>query len=427
MSEIKVIRRGDKVVLIRPDLPAWAVTNEVGYALLPLLESGMSIEEIAEEAVAALPGHKKSEICRFVEQIRASGILLPEREKTRRIPYRLNIVHLSLTDQCNLRCIYCYAAERKESRHPLMTADDYRRFIDDLLTISPDVNFTLTGGEPLLSPFWEEIAEYIRGRGQEVDILTNGTLITEHNIDDIHRLFSCVRMSIDGPTREIHSLTRGDNLVQVMRAVGLLESSNTPYSLSMTVTKKNISYIEEMARLWGNKLHFAPYFPIHGKVDELAITGDEYFKALKSAAGVNPLGYCESSLDSASVSPCRKCAMGDGEISLSPYGDIYPCQLLHVPEFLAGNVHDKSIVEIYNNSEVLKRCRALDSDIMEGCRDCAIRRICGGSCRARAYYECGKVDASSPFCHYEQEAYLDGIISIYQHNIINWERTDRRD
>ena len=228
MSEIKVIRRGDKVVLIRPDLPAWAVTNELGYTLLPLLESGMSMEEIAEEAVAALPGHKKSEICRFVKQIRASGILLPEREKTRRSPYRLNIVHLSLTDYCNLRCIYCYASERKESRHPLMTADDYRRFIDDSLTISHDVNFTLTGGEPLLSPYWKEIAEYIRGHGQEVDILTNGTLVTERNINDIHRLFSCVRMSVDGPTREIHSLTRGDNLGQVMRAVGLLERSNTP-------------------------------------------------------------------------------------------------------------------------------------------------------------------------------------------------------
>lgn len=419
MSEIKVIRRGDKVVLIRPDLPAWAVTNEVGYALLPLLESGISMEEIAEEAVAALPGHKKSEIRRFVEQIKASGILLPEKENAPRAPYRLNIVHLSLTDKCNLRCVYCYVAERKESRHPLLTADDYRRVIDDLLTISPSINFTLTGGEPLLSPHWKEIAEHIRGRGQEMDILTNGTLITERNIEDIHRLFSYVRMSVDGPTREIHSLTRGDNLGQVMRAVGLLENSNTPYSLSMTVTKKNISHIEEMVRLWGNKLRFAPYFPIHGKVDELAITGDEYFKALKSAAGVNPLGYCESSLDSALVSPCRKCAIGDSEISLSPYGDVYPCQLLHVPEFLAGNVHDKSIVEIYNNSETLKRCRALDSDNMEGCKDCTIRRICGGACRARAYYECGRIDSSSPFCKYEQEAYLDGIISIYQHNLIS--------
>ena len=50
-----------------------------------------------------------------------------------------------------------------------------------------------------------------------------------------------------------------------------------------------------------------------------------------------------------------KCALADREISISESGDVYPCQLLHAPEFLAGNIHTNNFVEIYFNSPVLRK------------------------------------------------------------------------
>jgi radical SAM protein with 4Fe4S-binding SPASM domain len=176
-----------------------------------------------------------------------------------------------------------------------------------------------------------------------------------------------------------------------------------------------------MAQRFGNRLNFAPYFPISGEVSSLSITGVDYFRALKQAQGVRPLGCCEQALEGAIGSPCHKCAIGDGEFSISATGDVYPCQLLHTETFYAGNVHEQPIVDIYRHATALERCARLDVDTMEGCRTCLIKYICGGSCRARAYYGCGNVAAASDFCTYEREAFYDGIVALYAQNGVDEE------
>ena len=57
-------------------------------------------------------------------------------------------------------------------------------------------------------------------------------------------------------------------------------------------------------------------------------------------------------------------------------------------------------------------------DSIAKCKECAIRYICGGACRARGYYETGDVAASGDFCSYELNAFLDGIVKIYSRNIV---------
>ena len=204
-----------------------------------------------------------------------------------------------------------------------------------------------------------------------------------------------------------------------MRAVDLLEHHGIDYTLSMTVTRLNIDQVEAMARRFGGRLNYAPLFPVSDLAeDQLSITGRQYYDALASAFGVNPLGYCESSLDVSKCIQTRKCAIGDNEISISPTGDVYPCQLLHIDQFLAGNVHERSIQEIYRDSPALQHCADLDVDHIEKCSDCAIRYICGGACRARGYYETGRIDGTGDFCDYELNAFLDGIVKIYSANLL---------
>jgi radical SAM protein with 4Fe4S-binding SPASM domain len=81
-------------------------------------------------------------------------------------------------------------------------------------------------------------------------------------------------------------------------------------------------------------------------------------------------------------------------------------------------VHEQGIIDIYRNSEALKRCSNLDVDNIEKCRDCAIRYMCGGACRARGFYETGNIASTGDFCHYEMEAFLDGITKIYSVNAL---------
>ncbi len=417
-EQVQVFQRGDKYVLINPLLPAWIVTNELGKLLMSQFDGNNTIDEIVEAACEILGNEKREEVKAFCQHVVDSSIFetMPHLQHPR--DNGLHCVHLSLSSACNLRCKYCYAAERVESSFPAMTLDDYKRVVDDLCELSTHLTITITGGEPLLNPLWQPVSAYCKEKGCTMLLLTNGTLITEENARFIKETFDLITLSIDGPTRETHRLTRGDNYDQVMRAVQILKDHGINYSLSMTVTRLNIDQVEAMAQRFGSRLNFAPLFPISDLAnDELSITGRQYYEALAGAFGVNPLGYCESSLDISKCIQTHKCAIGDNEISISPTGDVYPCQLLHLDEFLAGNVHERSIKEIYRDSPVLQRCASLDVDTMVKCKDCAIRYICGGACRARGYYETGDINATGDFCDYELNAFLDGIVKIYSRNL----------
>ena len=70
---------------------------------------------------------------------------------------------------------------------------------------------------------------------------------------------------------------------------------------------------------------------------------------------------------------------GDGIIFISYDGNVYPSGFLPIP---LGNVREKSIVEIYRESELLKKIRA--SEFKGKCGICSYKNICGGS-RARAF------------------------------------------
>lgn len=417
-KESSFVNRGDKWIVINPELPRWIVTDEVGRLLLKLFDGQHTVEDIVDIAVEGIGEEVRAKAERFCRHVCESGLLDCGHARPKQHMMLLGSVHLSLSDGCNLNCVYCYARERQERKFPRLTLKEYKTVIDDVVGINPDVTFTLTGGEPLLNKDCLAIADYIKARGAQAFLLTNGTLITEKNIGGIARSFDLVTLSVDGPDAQVHSMTRGDNFQKVINATKLLEKHGVDYTLSMTVTKKNIAYVEQTAALFGSRLNFSPYFPISGEESVLAITGAEYYAALKSAAGVNPLSYCERTLDSALGIRSHKCAIGDGEFSISATGDVYPCQLLHTGDFYAGNTHERSIREIYYQSPIMQRCARLDVVSIKGCDVCPIRFICGGSCRARAYYEGGDIESSSDFCQYELEAFYDGIISIYSENLL---------
>lgn len=417
---LQQIERGNKTIYINPNIPRWIVTDSVGALIVSLFDGEKSIDDIIDIATNGCGEQNRRKIEEFCNLVVASGICdhTPPANSPKMHRLVLSSVHLSLSDKCNLNCTYCYARERIEQKYRKLTYTEYTKIIDDILAINPYVTFTLTGGEPLLNRDCLSIAEYIKSKGGKCYLLTNGTLIGEENIERIAHFFDLVTLSIDGPNSEIHSKTRGDNYKRVCQAIELLEQHNVEYTLSMTVTQENIAYVEKMAKKYGSRLNFAPYFPVSGDKNALSITGEQYYKALKEASGVNPLSYCESTLNNSLHTQCHKCAIGDGEFSISATGDVYPCQLLHTEEFYAGNVHEGSITDIYYNSPIINRCARLDVDTIYGCKDCAIKYICGGSCRARSYYEGGDINASSDFCCYEQEAFYDGILEIYSHNAL---------
>jgi radical SAM protein with 4Fe4S-binding SPASM domain len=274
------------------------------------------------------------------------------------------------------------------------------------------VEYVLSGGEPLLNPFALDFAETAKNAGNVVQILTNGTLIDEGNADRIAAVADLIKISLDGSNENVHSVTRGaDNFHKVIRAIDMLAGRGANVLVAMTVTKKNRDNIPAMVARFGSRLTLQPLFKAGRGEDknDLSITGAEYYEALASVDGVAPMGMIGRALESIRGCGVRRCALAEREISISECGDVFPCQLLHAPQFKAGNIHDTCLTDIYYDSPIFNELRSVTVDSLAKCSTCQIRLICGGACRARDFYEVGSVEDVGDFCEYEKRAFINGI------------------
>jgi len=138
----------------------------------------------------------------------------------------LSAIHFQLTGRCNLRCTFCGQQNGMfAAREPELQLADWQRIADDL---PAGAVITLWGGEPLVCPFFDDLADDLYRRGFRLRIVTNGTLIDRHAAL-LNRAFEVINVSLDGPAAD-HDRFRGpgvfdrvkDNLKQLSSRQGKL-------------------------------------------------------------------------------------------------------------------------------------------------------------------------------------------------------------
>jgi radical SAM protein with 4Fe4S-binding SPASM domain len=83
--------------------------------------------------------------------------------------------------------------------------------------------------------------------------------------------------------------------------------------------------------------------------------------------------------------------------TITPNGDMIPCTYFRFPQFVAGNLLEDSFENIWHNSPVFERFRAL-GELPYECRGCHIANECHGGCRAVSYFQLDDIDAVDPRC-----------------------------
>lgn len=409
LEETVIMERGGKFLFLVPSKPDWVVTNKNGAIALKLCNGRHTLNDIR----SLLVEHPNSDqAVSLIENLRNDGFFEHRSKDMLYFTPQLRSVHLNISPKCNLECIYCYAKKRKIDHKCSLTLDEYKVLIDSIAEINNGVEIAITGGEPLLNNDACEIAQYCRKKGMYTHLLTNATTIDKNNFCKIASSFNVIRVSIDGFTADMHDYHRGVGSFQkTVNAIDLLDIAGANIRFAMTVTRKNMDDISQMAERYGQKLIFQPLFNTEiAKKRNLTISGEEYFLALKKAKGVEPYSQISQVLISQKNKGTTKCAIGDVEISISHNGDVYPCHMLHLPKYFAGNIREQSISEIYIKSPVLIKARNLSVNTRKYCRECPIRLLCGGTCRARAYYLSGDLDSADGFCEYEFLAFTEGLL-----------------
>ncbi len=181
--------------------------------------------------------YKRSE--RLRSEHRDAGLLVP--------PFLI----MSITPKCNLRCTGCYAAAAgtldggcTKTRTPL-EPEGWEAIVAEGRELGV-FGYIIAGGEPFLYPHLLDLVEAFDDR--LFVIFTNGTAITDHDIQRLRRLpNAAVVVSLEGG-RELTDARRGAGVYRrATRTLKALCASGVLAGVSATITQKNHQYWSDRA------------------------------------------------------------------------------------------------------------------------------------------------------------------------------------
>lgn len=105
-----------------------------------------------------------------------------------------------ITNSCNFSCPFCYINTSYAKRYPFYSLEEMQKIADTLINMGM-LFCTLSGGECLLQPNFEDIYIYLKKKGVIVSVFSNGLLLNDKIIEIFKRYMPYkVEISIYGIT-----------------------------------------------------------------------------------------------------------------------------------------------------------------------------------------------------------------------------------
>lgn len=205
----------------------------------------------------------------------------------------INYLRISLTDRCNLRCVYCLPEEMTFRPRPeLLQDDEIYRLVDIFAGLGFD-KIRLTGGEPTVRANVVEIVEYIASRPgiNTVAMTTNGLLLNKLARPLAQAGLSRVNISIDTlDPQKFRKLTRWGDVQDVWAGIDAAETAGLKIKLNAVVVRgyNDQEDVVDLARLtlfqsW--QVRFIEMMPFGDVADfqQAGVVPEEELKATISA------------------------------------------------------------------------------------------------------------------------------------------------
>ncbi len=324
--------------------------------------------------------------------------------------YKIDIVSLKLTYNCNLKCSMCWQAKYKDQNKAFTGHMDYTNFLNTMEKLSflaPSKIF-LWGGEPLLHPNFADILKEVKTRRFMCNLITNGILLEEKTEDILNGKLDTICVSLDG-LGEIHDSIRGvpgsyQRAITGLKYLLKNKSFRPIVSVNMVINDENYQYLYETVKEFeslgvnGIQIQFPVYFDMKtGEVTaeyikkSLGISIDKWkgFIGEYSSMDIEKLDkqlhmvkseFNNVYLYPADISPYdwfgvkesnRKinCLTAWKRLNIEPNGDVNICT--DHSDMIAGNIYESRLEEIWNNRVFRSfRREAKNNNFMSMCQHC---------------------------------------------------------
>lgn len=169
----------------------------------------------------------------------------------------INYLRLSVTDRCNLRCLYCMPADGVPliPRHEILSYEEIRTVVQAAAGLGIS-RVRLTGGEPLVRARLPELVDMLSGLEgiEELSLTTNGTLLKRYARRLKQAGLSRVNISLDTLRAErFRRITRLGDLEEVLAGIRAAEEAGLhPVKVNTVVMRgTNDDEIQDFARMTG--------------------------------------------------------------------------------------------------------------------------------------------------------------------------------
>ena len=348
----------------------------------------------------------------------------------------MNLI-LCLTEQCNLRCSYCYYKDTQAKRHAVMDNSTLEQAIRIALERTRAFNqnrlaITFFGGEPLLRKeaiynaiyFAKSLVAHAIDNGNlnknfllDFIVNTNGTLFDDEFFDLCEREKITILLSLDGPEHHQNIARRTINNAGSFKDI----EKNIPRFVKLkavtlsTVTRAHIDTLAESIQ-W---LHAQGFHNMTTAVDfdgkwtetDFERLADQYRKM------ANYWLECRKNNDKFFLGTIQdkikllisgnryrqySCHVYDGNIGVATNGNIFPCS-----RFITSNENapykQGNVFTGFDENACTKMREFLNCDKTE-CEDCDIRYRCSAhECACTSFYTTGSIEGvSAEVCTHER-------------------------
>lgn len=309
------------------------------------------------------------------------------------------------THKCNLVCKHCFqnsspTSNRYSELDKSQWVSIFRQF--ELLRLR---NVTLSGGEIMYYPFFNEVFNEIVNMRINYLILTNGTLINRCSLSDLSKPNVALTVSLDGHSDIVHDKLRGNGAFKkTINNIEALIANNANVSLAYTINAMNYAYLEEA-------IEFAISLGVKGIVlgftDKIGRAKENINLLLSSyqrdfvrhnisslkekyenRLNISLLEISKLDYKIQSNSNKLYCTAGTSHIAVSSEGILYPCiYAFGHKEFVIGDLTKEGLKDLWQNRDKWKIFRSgFNIEDINTCSTCKLASKCSLKvCRLRSY------------------------------------------
>lgn len=288
-------------------------------------------------------------------------------------------VELSLTNRCNLKCVWCSDGDLRQRQGVQSTLDEatLSRLFDDLKAGGTAGVVLEGGGEPTLHPGFDRVVERLREVGLAVGLITNG--LNDLSPDTL-KAMEWIRVSLDASASEEFQACKGrDGFERVLSNVYNFASHCPTVGIGYVVTNRNIYDMESLVlRL---RRYGVSYLQCRPVIDcpELAPADLDlsYLERYQNPAfSVILNGMRENALSSNAGLPCKAHSL---TTVIGADGSVYLCGRLNIYPWFPpmGNIREATFKEIWHGEVRRRQSRqVLESRFCETyCPQCRLAKF----------------------------------------------------